>query len=196
MKKYFAILFLLSACTEFSDVNDVQVKKVDEKPKLKNEKCLEFSKVKVFQVLDTGHALATVCEDNYSKYCNGKVVLLGLERKYEYYDEMMVEPETDKCFKQYGVYRYEAKNGMNKTVPSVRFDYKYYSYTGEEKLYQVSEIAKDHRFLCERYFKQKNRSDNGICECRGLYLKRELGSSKTIEEINNILDNRCGKWPD
>lgn len=216
MKKIFLLmLVLLNACVLTNGINDAALDDIDNAPVIKRNRktkidyrddkpvkkrkqmpgCLDFSKVKVFQVLDDGYALADVCEDYNSKYCIGKVVLLAVDRKYEYYDEMIVEPEADKCFMQAGVYRYETKNGKNKTVPRVGFIYKYYADTEEERLYRIYEMAKDERFWCERAFKLENRSDNGICECRELYMKKESGRLKNItwEKVKIIIDDKCGK---
>ena len=126
MKKVLlSVLFLLSACAELSDANDVEIKSVDEVAKVRNEKCLDIYKLKVFQVLKDNSALAIECEKNFlSESCGGKTVVIMPEDNVEFYDEMMIEAKTGKCFVQNGTYKYKTKT-TEKTVPVITFDDEY-----------------------------------------------------------------------
>ena len=67
---------------------------------------------KVFQALESGSALA---EGNKSNL----LVLLWDENKTAYYDGQVVKLPTGKHFRQIGVYKYQTKLGVDKTVPVV-----------------------------------------------------------------------------
>lgn len=68
----------------------------------------------VFQVLDDGAALATGQYDILSVY------LLYDEDGKPFYDNQEVIAPKGKCFRQVGIYKYKANNGMLKTVPVVK----------------------------------------------------------------------------
>lgn len=186
MKIYFVILFLLNACVEMSKPTALDSKSVAEVKREKNAKCLDIYKVKVLQVLDDGSALAHECtKDSLSENCYGKVVALIPQRKFEYYDEMIVEPEVEKCFVQDGTFRYEAKSGM-KTVPVITFDYKYKASTDEEFLKRFSETTKDIKFFCKTSLKQsKNKQDSEKCVCVADAMETMILELTTIKNISD-----------
>ncbi len=74
---------------------------------------------KVFQALGDGTALAEGKGDSQSSLYIGLNVLLYNDEEIPYYDEQIVNATQGKCFRQVGIYRYKAKNGMEKTVPIV-----------------------------------------------------------------------------
>lgn len=125
MKKILlSVLFLLGACAELSDANDIDVT-IDGVTKVRNERCLDIYKLKVFQVLKDGSALAIECEKNFmSESCGGKTVVVMPQNNVEFYDEMMIEEKTGKCFVQNGTYKYKTKT-TEKTVPVMTFDDEY-----------------------------------------------------------------------
>lgn len=204
MKKIsLSVLLLLSACVEMSNPNGLDSKSVAEVKREKNAKCLDIYKVKVFQVLNDGSALATECKKDFmSETCYGKTVALIVQRKVDFYDEMIVEPEAEKCFVQDGIYRYETKSGLNKTVPVVTFDYKYKVKTDEEFLKRFSEFTKDFRFICEKNLKQgKAKQDSKKCECIENNMekmlefkgKENMSEETFLKEFQNFIEKKCGK---
>jgi len=71
----------------------------------------------VFQVLDSGDALANEIED-YG-VASGVTVLFLAEDGASYYDDQVIEIPTGKCVRQLGTYKYPTKSGFEKTVPIV-----------------------------------------------------------------------------
>lgn len=80
--------------------------------------CISENSFKVFQVLDSGDALATEIEGEYS-IPTGLTVLLLSEDGKSYYDEQVVEVLSGKCVKQVGIFKYTTNAGSEKTVPVV-----------------------------------------------------------------------------
>jgi len=72
---------------------------------------------KVFQVLDSGDALANEIEE-YG-VASGVTVLFLAEDGASYYDDQVIEIPTGKCVRQLGTYKYPTKSGFEKTVPIV-----------------------------------------------------------------------------
>lgn len=70
---------------------------------------------KVFQVLNNGTALA---KDNDSLYDNTVTVLLWNDASY--YDDMVVKLPSGKKFRQIGIYRYNTRMNVGKTIPIVK----------------------------------------------------------------------------
>ena len=75
--------------------------------------CIISGSIEVFQALSKGVAL-TRPAGNYDKF----VLLLDNNGKL-FYDDEKVKIPTKKCAKQIGVYTYETKAGLQKTVPAV-----------------------------------------------------------------------------
>lgn len=76
------------------------------------------SDFKVFQALGDGVALANGKGEGYSVYL-GLTVLLYNEDGMPYYDDQIVSATQGMCFRQIGIYRYQTRGGMTKTVPIV-----------------------------------------------------------------------------
>lgn len=74
-----------------------------------NEQCFE-----VFQVVDDGFALANSCGSGFVVYA-----LVVEEGKY-YYDEEVVRVPNNKTVRQVGIYKYQTKESIIKTVPIVQ----------------------------------------------------------------------------
>ncbi|MCM1078484.1 MAG: hypothetical protein NC344_00155 [Bacteroidales bacterium] len=72
---------------------------------------------KVFQVLDSGDALALELGE-YS-ISTGLVVLFLNEESNAYYDDQVITVPAGKCVRQIGTYKYTTKNEIEKTVPVV-----------------------------------------------------------------------------
>lgn len=79
--------------------------------------CISENSFKVFQVLDSGDALANEVE----KYSipTGLVVLFINKDGLSYYDNQVIKIPSGKCVKQIGTYKYPTKSGFEKTVPVV-----------------------------------------------------------------------------
>jgi hypothetical protein len=73
----------------------------------------------VFQVLGNGAALARGKEDERSTLYLGLTVLLWNEDGYPYYDDQIINLPEGKCFRQVGIYKYQTRQGLEKTVPAV-----------------------------------------------------------------------------
>lgn len=101
-----------------------------EKPK----DCITKNSLKVFQVLDSNKALVmeqrkafsdmpTEMQDMFSTITdalvNAPVMLLVGEETEHYYDEQIIKIPVKQCAKQIGVYKYQNKEDMFKTVPAV-----------------------------------------------------------------------------
>ena len=83
-----------------------------EKPKSK----INAKDLTVFQVLPDGSALAKV--ENFSSW--GMVVLLLPETDNGYYDDQSITVPRGKSLMQIGIFKYENKEEMVKTVPIVK----------------------------------------------------------------------------
>lgn len=81
----------------------------------------------VFQVLDTGAALANLTDTNPTRNSNGiiippnnlVVVIINDDGKY-YYDDEIIKIPCGKCARQVGIYKYTTNMGGYKTVPIVK----------------------------------------------------------------------------
>ncbi len=110
--------------TEHSEQHTEQNKK-DIPEKQKNKKCMDMEHFKIIQVFQDNSALAKKCDSISDKYCSFPVVLLTPQQGVDYYDDMYVGLPDNKCAVQDGVYRYETRQEIIKTVPRIKWDYKY-----------------------------------------------------------------------
>ncbi len=86
----------------------------------KEGECISENSFQVFQVLDSGEALANEVEQRYSTIIpTGLTVLFLNEDNQSYYDDQIIKMPSNKCAKQIGIFKYSAKSGMEKTVPIV-----------------------------------------------------------------------------
>lgn len=83
----------------------------------KEGECISENSFQVFQVLDSGEALA--CEMDKYMIPTRLVVLFLNENGESYYDEQVIKMPSGKCAKQIGICKYPTKSGMEKTVPIV-----------------------------------------------------------------------------
>lgn len=79
--------------------------------------CVSENSFEVFQVLDSGDALAN--EVDKLSIPTGLVVLFLNKEGVSYYDDQVIKVQTGKCVKQIGIYKYPTKSGFEKTVPVV-----------------------------------------------------------------------------
>jgi len=72
----------------------------------------------VFQVLDSGDALAHECEGELD-IPTDIIVLFVAQKGKSYYDNQRIKIPSGKCVKQIGIYKYPTNSGFEKTVPVV-----------------------------------------------------------------------------
>lgn len=84
----------------------------------KEGECISENSFKVFQVLNSGEALANEVKQGYL-IPTGLAVLFLNEDGQSYYDDQVIKIPLGKCAKQIGIFKYSAKSGMEKTVPIV-----------------------------------------------------------------------------
>ena len=77
----------------------------------------------VIQVIDDNHALAIEAkwESFLKDYMPGELTVLITNDSGEYYyDDQIIKTTKTKCFKQVGIYKYNTRAGIEKTVPIVK----------------------------------------------------------------------------
>lgn len=205
MKKYILLTFLvLLGCTQAPSVGFLSVSREY------NENCMDMKRFKVFQVFEDSYALANACTSEYDEdFCIGAVVLLAPQRNIEYYDDMYVSSPDNKCAIQDSVYKYETKNKTHKTVPVVRFDYKFSSSSEEEDLERFYDKMEDVRYECKLSVinnkKQNTKANITKCDCIidfitnefiALKNKTDADKEKFEKEFSKRLEKKCGKIPD
>lgn len=75
---------------------------------------MEYTQFEVFQVLDSGCALA-----NADGTFDATVFIMP-DEKQQFYDNQRIVLKNDQCAQRVGTYRYSTKMGIEKTVPAVR----------------------------------------------------------------------------
>lgn len=84
----------------------------------KEGECVSNNSFKVFQVLDTGDALANEIEPGLS-VATGVTVLFLNNSEISYYDDQVINISAGKCAKQIGIFKYNSNAGIERTVPIV-----------------------------------------------------------------------------
>ena len=77
----------------------------------------------VIPVIDDNHALAIEAkwESFLEEYMPGELTVLITNDSGEYYyDDQIIKTTKTKCFKQVGIYKYNTRAGIEKTVPIVK----------------------------------------------------------------------------
>ena len=116
----FLALFLIGTSSQESVQNDPGLTYFDQPGDV-----IESNSFKVFQSLSEGAALVSAENPKNTKYENIKYtgglicLLVNNEGKFYYDDEIVKVPEG-KVARQVGIYQYETKAEMGKTVPIVR----------------------------------------------------------------------------
>jgi hypothetical protein len=87
--------------------------------------CLNAKVFEVMQVIDNNHALANEVEWNdvlerYMQTGSGLLVLVTNDNGEYYYDNQIIEVPQGMCMRQVGIYRYQTRMDMEKTVPIVK----------------------------------------------------------------------------
>lgn len=213
MKKYLLMIlpFVVSCSTDIgnhetskSDNSELSVayeedvssddEYVEEKPlppvKIKNEYCMDMERFKVFQVFESGAALASHCEKTDYDFCYGKTVLLTPQRGVDYYDDMIVTAPENKCAVQDGVYRYENREGIIKTVPIIRWLYKYRPSSEEEALEQLKEYMDDLIDECQRS-RSFNKTEDAKKKCECIVKEKFMAFKEKKNVSMDEIEKRC-----
>lgn len=80
--------------------------------------CVSSNSFEVFQVLDSGDALAREFEHGMS-VATGVTVLFLNDGNISFYDDQVIKVPSGRCAKQIGVFRYNTRAGLERTVPIV-----------------------------------------------------------------------------
>lgn len=80
---------------------------------------MDDTSFKVIQSLGSNAALANGRNDDTDDIYFGLTVLLYNENNETYYDDQIVTVPKGKCFRQVGVYKYQTRMDIGKTVPIV-----------------------------------------------------------------------------
>ncbi|MDE6360509.1 MAG: hypothetical protein K2L39_04710 [Muribaculaceae bacterium] len=75
---------------------------------------MEYTQFEVFQVLDSGCALANA-DDTFDA-----TVFIIPDDKQQFYDNQKIVLKNDQCAQRVGTYRYSTKKEIEKTVPAVK----------------------------------------------------------------------------
>lgn len=87
---------------------------------LREGDCISENSFEVFQVLDSGDALANEVKIEWDMSVpTGVTVLLLCKDGKSYYDDQVIKVSEGKCAKQIGTFKYSTKAGFDKTVPIV-----------------------------------------------------------------------------
>lgn len=85
--------------------------------------CLSTESFEVMQVVDDHHALAYEVEWNdilQSYISTDLLVLLTNDNGEYYYDDQVIKVPKGMCMRQIGIYKYQTKMEIDKTVPIVK----------------------------------------------------------------------------
>ena len=75
---------------------------------------MEYSQFEVFQVLESGCALAHT-DDSF-----GAIVFIIPNEKQQFYDDQKIVLKIDQCAQHVGIYKYSTKMEIEKTLPAIR----------------------------------------------------------------------------
>ena len=75
---------------------------------------MEYSQFEVFQVLESGCALAHT-DDSF-----GAIVFIIPNEKQQFYDDQKIVLKNDQCAQHVGIYKNSTKMEIEKTVPAIR----------------------------------------------------------------------------
>lgn len=92
---------------------------------------MEYSQFEVFQVVESGCALAIVLPNNiadavfqvlesWSDDSFGTIVFIIPNEKRQFYDNQKIVLKNDQCVQLVGTYKYSTEMGIEKTVPAVK----------------------------------------------------------------------------
>lgn len=183
MKRIYLFLILsLMSCSTIDSLSEIGVD---------NENCIGVRKFKVLQALHHNAGLAFECftSDCSDAYSNNIDFILGDKVGEDLYDGMIYNVPTEKCAVRKGVYKYENKEGVQKTVSQIVFEYKNDYKSEEEHQNRVYEAKENIYFLCMNSFEdEKLQGDEKYCTCYGSSYINNGGNANAIKK-------ECGKLP-
>ena len=184
MKKLFlySLFLVLSACAITDSLTELNVD---------NKNCIGVRRFKVLQAIHHNAGLAFECytPDCSDAYSNNIDFILGDKVGEDLYDGMIYEVPSDKCGVRKGVYKYENKEGTQKTVSQVVFEYKNDYKSETEHQNRINEAKENIYSLCMNSFKdEKLQEDKIYCMCYGNSYIDNDGDAKAIKKV-------CGKLP-
>ena len=104
------LTFAFSFCGNLSDNSGIIGLEMFEEP----GDYMEYSQFKVFQVVESGCALA--CANDYF----GPTVFIIPNKKQQFYDDQEIVLKSDQRAQHVGIYKYNTKMEIEKTVPAIR----------------------------------------------------------------------------
>lgn len=160
--------------------------------KADNENCIDVRSFKVLQAVYHSMGLAFECStpDCSDFYYNNNVdFIIGDKIGEDLYDGMIYKVPNDKCAVRNGVYRYENKEGLMKTVSNIVFEYKNDCKSEKECQNRAYEAKENLYFLCLMHFELENiKQDEQYCTCYADSYTDNDGDAKAIKQD-------CGKLP-
>lgn len=114
--KHLLFLLLMIPVTVFGQSQENPIVFFDEPGAVTN-----FKEFKILQPLAQSYALAMTLSNDRLKMYLGPVVLLHQADKY-FYDEEIIKTPEKSVERQIGIYRYETREGLEKTVPIIEFE--------------------------------------------------------------------------
>lgn len=84
------------------------------------EKVIDVKQIKIFQVLQPNKALANATNKPNEIFDPDEIIVLVIgDDKTTYYDDEKIDITENQQLKQIGLFQYESKGGMQRTVPVV-----------------------------------------------------------------------------
>ena len=171
---------------------------------IQNDNCITTRKFEILQALNDGGALAYEC--NFWDGCSpfNQLVYLEGQPGIRYYDGMILKVQSNKCAIIDDVYKYTTREGILKTVPSIKIDYKSPPSSNEEFIKRVEEISNGVYVECLHDFKTNNSGDGEkFCKCTTntiidyfIDLTSEENVKYSQEIIESEVEKKCGKIPE
>lgn len=179
---YLLLILLLTSCSTIDSLSEIGVD---------NENCIGVRRFKVLQAIhhNTGLAFECFTPDCSDAYSNNVNFIFGDKVSEDLYDGMIYEVPADKCAVRNGVYKYQNKEGTQKTVSQIVFEYKNNYQSEEEHQNRISEAKENIYALCiNSYEDEELPQDEKYCSCYGSSYIDNGGDAKAIKK-------ECGKLP-
>lgn len=104
------LTFAFAFCVNMSNNSGIAGLEMFEKP----GDYMEYSQFEVFQVVESGCALAHA-DDSF-----GAIVFIIPNENQQFYDDQKIVLKNDQCAQRVGTYKYSTKMEIEKTVPAIR----------------------------------------------------------------------------
>lgn len=183
MKKiYLLLIFLLTSCSTIDSLSEIGVD---------NKNCIGVRRFKVLQAIHHNAGLAFECFtlDCSDAYSNNLNFILGDKISEDLYDGMIYDVPTEKCAVRNGVYKYQNKEGTQKTVSQIVFEYKNDCQSEEERQSRIYEAKENIYALCMNLYEDEELpQDEKYCSCYGSSYIDNSGNANAVKK-------ECGKLP-